>query len=201
MLSATLMCLPSHLLVPPRHLVCHPMRRTSFAEMPCSIARALEVIGDWWTLLIIREAFFGSRRFGEFEKALGIAPNVLTTRLGKLVEHGILRVDSVAQNGKALSYRLTPAGHDLFPVLVALLQWGDRHAATDEGPPVRIVERLSGEEIAPMGMRSASGQPLRVQDVTAQPGPGAGPEVRRRLEAVASAHRTDRSQDQGRGQG
>ncbi|TBO32901.1 transcriptional regulator [Aquabacterium lacunae] len=180
------------------------MRRTSFADMPCSIARALEVIGDWWTLLIIREAFFGSRRFGEFEKALGIAPNVLTARLSKLVDSGILRVEATAQNGKALSYRLTPAGHDLFPVLVALLQWGDRHAAMPEGAPVRIVERRTGQDIAPMHMQSASGQTLRVQDVMPLPGPGAGQAVRQRLQAVAeraSGAPADQGEDQRRGQG
>jgi DNA-binding HxlR family transcriptional regulator len=180
------------------------MRRTSFADMPCSIARALEVIGDWWTLLIIREAFFGSRRFGEFEKTLGISPNVLTARLGKLVDSGILRVDATAQNGKALSYRLTPAGHDLFPVLVALLQWGDRHAAMPDGAPVRIVERSTGLAIAPMQMQSANGQVLRVQDVRAEPGPGASAAVRQRLQAVAerdSAVAADQGEDERGGQG
>lgn len=180
------------------------MRRTSFADMPCSIARTLELIGDWWTLLILREAFFGSRRFGEFEKALGIAPNVLTARLGKLVDSGILRVEALAQNGKALSYRLTPAGHDLFPVLVALLQWGDRHAVTADGAPVRIVEQRTGLDIAPLQMQSASGQVLRVQDVRPEPGPGATAAVRQRLKAVAeraSGVVADQGQDQRGGQG
>ena len=97
------------------------MRRTSFADMNCSIARALDLIGEWWTLLIVREAFLGCQRFGEFEARLGIAPNVLSQRLGRLVEGGILQVASTSQSGKALAYRLTDKGRDLHPVIVALL--------------------------------------------------------------------------------
>lgn len=161
------------------------MRRTSFADMSCSIARTLEIVGERWTFLIVREAFFGSRKFGEFERALGIAPNVLTQRLTKLVESGILVVESTSQNGKALSYRLSPKGRDLFPVLVAMLQWGDKHASGPEGPPVRIVERRTGQAIAPMVMRAASGEALDVSEVMPVPGPGAGEAVRRRMAEVA----------------
>lgn len=161
------------------------MRRTSFAKMSCSIARTLELVGDWWTFLIVREAFFGSRKFGEFEKALGIAPNVLTQRLVKLVEGGILVVEASSVSGKALSYRLSPKGRDLFPVLVAMLQWGDQHASAPKGPPVRIVERRTGQEIAPMRLRSASGEALDVSEVMPVPGPGAGQAVRRRLLQIA----------------
>lgn len=161
------------------------MRRTSFTEMNCSIAHTLELIGDWWTLLIVRELFFGSRRFGEFEKNLGIAPNVLANRMGKLTQGGIVVVASVSQNGRALDYRLTPKGRDLFPILVAMMQWGDRHAAGPEGAPVRIVERRTGQEIEPLRMRSATGQALDVFDITAVPGPGASEAAKRRLAVVA----------------
>ncbi len=161
------------------------MRRTSFTEMNCSIAHTLELIGDWWTLLIVRELFFGSRRFGEFEKNLGIAPNVLAARMGKLVEGGIVVVANVSQNGRALDYRLTPKGRDLFPMLVAMLQWGDKHQAGPDGPPVRIVERSTGQEIAPLVMRSASGEALDVFAVTAVAGPGASEAAKRRLAEVA----------------
>jgi DNA-binding HxlR family transcriptional regulator len=165
------------------------MRRTSFSDMPCSIARTLELLGDWWTLLIVREAFFGSRKFGEFEKALGIAPNVLTQRLGKLVVGGILVVGSTSQNGRALDYRLSPKGRDLFPLLVTLVQWGDKHAAGPEGPPVKIVERSTGHEIAPMVLRSGSGQALDVAEVMVVPGPGASEAVKVRMEAIAEQRR------------
>jgi DNA-binding HxlR family transcriptional regulator len=149
------------------------MRRTSFASMTCSVARSLELIGDWWTLLIIREAFYGTHRFGEFQANLGIAPNILTNRLGKLVDHGILHVVSATAAGKALDYRLTPKGLDLFPVIVAIAQWGDRHAAGPKGPPIRIIDKRTGQEIAPLVPRSKSGRVLQARDVTVVEAPGA----------------------------
>lgn len=161
------------------------MRRTSFADMSCSIARTLELLGDWWTFLIVREAFFGSRKFGEFERVLGIAPNVLTQRLVKLVEGGILVIDATSASGKALSYRLSPKGRDLFPVLVTMMQWGDKHASAPKGPPVRFVEKRTGQEIAPMVLRAASGQELDVADVMPVPGPGAGRAVQQRMTEIA----------------
>jgi DNA-binding HxlR family transcriptional regulator len=150
------------------------MRRTSFADMNCSIARSLDLVGEWWTLLIVREAMFGSQRFGEFQAHLGIAPNVLTQRLEKLVQNGVFEVTSTSQSGKALAYRLTDKGRDLFPVIVALAQWGDKHAAAPDGPPVQIVERATGQPIATLGPHSArTGRALRHRDVAVVAGPGA----------------------------
>ncbi|AWI52693.1 transcriptional regulator [Aquabacterium olei] len=150
------------------------MRRTSFADERCSIARALDLIGEWWTLLIVREAFLGCQRFGEFESRLGIAPNVLSQRLNRLVEGGVLQVAATSQSGKALAYRLTDKGRDLHPVIVALAQWGDRHAAAPDGPPIQLVERDTGVPIAPMAARSAkTDRPLRPRDVAVVAGPGA----------------------------
>lgn len=150
------------------------MRRTSFADERCSIARALDLIGEWWTLLIVREAFLGCQRFGEFEARLGIAPNVLNQRLKRLVEGGVLQVAATSQSGKALAYRLTDKGRDLHPVIVALAQWGDRHAAAPDGPPIQLVERDTGVPIAPMAARSAvTDRPLRPRDVAVVAGPGA----------------------------
>ncbi len=137
--------------------------------MNCSIARTLEQVGDWWTLLIIREAFFGTRRFGEFQAHLGIAPNVLSARLQGLVGHGILRAVSESENGRVLDYRLTDKGRDLFPIIVALLQWGDRHAPVPGGPPVNIVDRERGQPIAAMQVRSEDGRVLQARDVLAKP--------------------------------
>jgi len=165
------------------------MRRTSFSDMNCSIARTLELIGDWWTLLIVRDAFFGSHKFGEFEKNLGIAPNVLTQRLGKLVEAGILSVSSVSQNGRAMAYRLTPKGRDLFPVLMAMMQWGDKHEVGPQGAPVRVLVRSTGQEIAPMRLQSASGGPLDVSEVMVVAGPGADETVARRMAAISAKPR------------
>lgn len=144
------------------------MRRTSFSDMSCSIARCLEQVGDGWTLLIIREAFFGTRRFGEFQSHLGIAPNVLTARLQSLVQHGILQAMAESENGRVLDYRLTDKGRDLFPIVIALLQWGDRHAPAPEGPPVQVVDRENGRPIAPLQVRSEDGRVLQARDVWAK---------------------------------
>jgi len=161
------------------------MRRTSFSDMSCSIARTLEQVGDWWTLLIVREAFWGTRRFGEFQSHLGIAPNVLTQRLHDLVGHGILEITATSDNGRALDYRLSDKGRDLLPVIVALAQWGDRHAPAPDGPPVRIVERRNGREVAPLALRSsATGRVLTSKDVTVTEGPGAGPAEQARFDAI-----------------
>jgi len=141
------------------------MRRTSFSDMSCSIARTLEQVGDWWTLLIIREALSGTRRFGEFQSHLGIAPNVLTQRLQDLVHNGILEVTTASENGRALDYRLTDKGRDLFPIIVALAQWGDRHAPAPGGPPVVIVDRDLQRPIAPLQVRSDDGRVLQARDV------------------------------------
>lgn len=145
------------------------MRRTSFSDMPCSVARSLDLIGEWWTLLIVREAFFGTRHFGEFQKRLGIAPNVLTQRLGRLVEGGVLAVTASSQNGRVLEYRLTDKGKDLFPVIIALLQWGDKHESHPDGPPLRVVDRLSGQDIEAMQPRSHDGRLLGPRDVRLVP--------------------------------
>lgn len=141
------------------------MRRTSFSDMSCSIARCLEQVGDWWTLLIVREAFFGTRRFGEFQSHLGIAPNVLSARLHGLVQHGILQAVAQSENGRVLDYRLTDKGRDLFPIVIAMLQWGDRHAPAPEGPPAQIVDRENGRPIAALQVRSDDGRVLQARDV------------------------------------
>lgn len=155
--------------------------RISFSDMPCSIARALAVVGDGWTLLILREFFLGSQRFGEFEKALGIAPNILAQRLGRLVEDGVVEVIDMARNGRAQAYALTDRGRDLFPILVALMQWGDRHATGPDGVFTRVVERATGTEVAPVAVRAASGAPLSLGDVAIVPGPAAPEGLRRRI--------------------
>lgn len=114
------------------------MRRTSFADMNCSVARTLEVVGEWWTMLVIREAFNGVRRFDDFQGRLGIARNVLAARLQSLVDHGVLERRQYQDRPPRCEYRLTEKGRDLYPVLVSMLTWGDRWTAGPEGPPVRL---------------------------------------------------------------
>ncbi|PWB95037.1 winged helix-turn-helix transcriptional regulator [Methylosinus sporium] len=161
------------------------MRNEQFPDQACSVARALEIVGEWWTLLLIREAFLGTRRFGEFERNLGVAKNVLSERLSKLVACGVLERVDVPGRGNPRDYRLTEKGRDLFPVLVALMQWGDRWAAP-AGPPLRLLERSTGEEIAALCVRGTSGAALAPQEVRIAPGPGADEKIRRRLADAAS---------------
>jgi DNA-binding HxlR family transcriptional regulator len=110
-------------------------------ELPeCSIAGTLEIIGDRWSILILRDAFRGVRRFEEIQQDLGIARNVLTDRLNKLVDHGVLERRQYQDRPARFEYRLTPKGVDLSPALVALMRWGDKHLAGEEGPTVLVHE-------------------------------------------------------------
>jgi DNA-binding HxlR family transcriptional regulator len=126
------------------------MKRTSFADMHCSIARTLEVIGEWWTLLILRDAFFGVRRFDDFQRDLGIARNILTDRLNTLVDHGILERCRYQEHPARDEYHLTEKGLDLHPVLLSLLGWGDRWTAGAEGPPLLLEHENCGREVMPI---------------------------------------------------
>lgn len=116
------------------------MKRTSFAGMKCSVAQTLDVVGEWWSLLIIRDAFLGIRRFEDFQRRLGISRNVLADRLDTLVGQGILRTVPYQEHPPRHEYRLTDKGRDLYPVIAMLRQWGDRWA--QPGPPPVLVEHL-----------------------------------------------------------
>jgi DNA-binding HxlR family transcriptional regulator len=135
------------------------MRRTSFDSMRCPIARSLDVVGDPWTLLVVREAFFGARRFEDFRQALGIPRATLTARLGTLVDHGVLERQVDADAPGRPRYSLTPKGRDLGPVMVALLQWGDRWSDLDDRP-VTLVDLDADEPIDPVYIDRRSGAPL-----------------------------------------
>ena len=138
--------------------------------MRCSIARTLDLVGEWWTILVVREAFMGMTRFDAFQRNLGIAPDILPARLRRLVASGVLQ-RMPAGGARRQEYRLTEMGGDLFPVLVALLQWGDRWLAGPEGPPVRLLYRAAGLPVA-VGVRSSDGRALRRADIRLVPGPG-----------------------------
>ncbi len=148
------------------------MQRKTFDHMNCSIARALDQIGEWWSLLIVRECTFGTTRFDQFQERLGIARNILTNRLKRLIDVGILEKVALGENERRAGYRLTAKGEDLFPVLVALLQWGDKWGMSQDGPPIRFVEHETGKPLAPVGPYSASGHLLGMRDVRMEIGPG-----------------------------
>ena len=159
------------------------MRQADFPDQTCSIARALEIVGERWTLLVVREAFFGARRFGDFEEGLGIAKNVLSDRLAKLLAAGVLERTSVVGRGNPGDYRLTEKGRDLFPIIIALMQWGDKWTYDGRRAPVRVVDRIDREDILPLRVSARSGRPLGLKDVAVEPGPGADEAIRRRFGA------------------
>lgn len=135
------------------------VKRTSLAGDYCPSARALDVIGDWWSLLIVRDAFDGLTRFGEFQKSLGIAKNILSDRLRTLVARGILKVVPAA-DGAHQEYHLTEMGRDLFPVMVALRQWGERHLFAPDEKHSLLVDRASGLPVRRLEIRSEGGRLL-----------------------------------------
>jgi len=150
------------------------MRRTSYEQMNCSIASALDVVGEPWTLLIVRDSFYGVRRFDDFQENLGIARNVLTARLKKLVEAGVFRKTAYRQRPLRHEYRLTDKGAALFTVIVGLKQWGDRFGvASRNGKPMDLVDRADGRPLDPVLIDALSGRRLELTNVRAIAGPGA----------------------------
>jgi DNA-binding HxlR family transcriptional regulator len=152
----------------------HP-DRLRYSSSNCSIARTLGVVGEKWTLLVLREAFYGVRRFDDFHAVLGCARNLLSARLKTLVAQGLLEKQAYRDDRgrQRHEYRLTDKGRDLFPAVVALMQWGDRWAAEDDGPAVLLHHRDCGERVS-VQLRCDGGHgPLGAREVRAVPGPGA----------------------------
>lgn len=149
----------------------------------CPIARVTALLGDGWSLMIIREAFLGSRKFNAFEKRLGIARNILSDRLRKLVEAGLLERKASEIDRRVVEYKLTRAGRALFPVLIALSQWSEEHLS-DCSHSLRYVERATGEEIRPVRVLSADGRELDAGELAMLPGPDADPALKARLVAA-----------------
>jgi DNA-binding HxlR family transcriptional regulator len=140
------------------------VRRKSLEASPCPVARSLDVIGDWWSLLIIRDAFLGRRRFGEFQKSLGLSKNILTQRLRGLVDHGILELAPASDGSAYQEYVLAPKGRDLFPVLVALRQWGTAHCFGEDACGTVLAERATGKPVRPLAIHAEDGRTLEVQE-------------------------------------
>jgi DNA-binding HxlR family transcriptional regulator len=137
------------------------MRRTRFDDWDCSIARSVDILGDWWTPMVIRAAFLGARRFEQFSDALGIPRNVLTERLNRLVGEGIMVKVEYQDRPVRHEYRLTEKGIGLYPVMVSLLEWGNRWLDWDgEEPPVDLVDRTTGEVLEPVLVDRRTGEPL-----------------------------------------
>ena len=165
------------------------MTRTSLDHHNCSFARTVDMIGDRWTLMILRDAFYGIRRFTDFKRRIGVTQAVLSARLAKLVDHGLLDKQPVDGESVREEYRLTSRGRDLFPVVVALMQWGDRNVHFDEGPPVELFDTFTGAEMDRVEV-SAGGTAIDLRKVGFRPGRGAKLETIEEFGRMAVFERT-----------
>ncbi len=147
------------------------MKYKTFDHMNCSLAQTLNIVGERWTLLILRDAFFGAKRFSQFERSLGIAKNILTARLNMLVEEGIMERRESAEDGRT-DYVLTEQGLDLQPILLSMTHWGDKHRPNPKGQRLIFIDRERERPIQPMGVRGEDGRVLAPREIKATPGPG-----------------------------
>src|SRR5579863_6649664 len=142
--------------------------------MDCSVAQCLEVVGEWWSMLIVRDVFLGVSRFDDFQRRLGISRNILQQRLGRLVDEGVLTRVAYSEHPPRYDYRLTDKGRDLWPVLTAMRQWGDKHAAPS-GPPLQVLHSGCGSITDAVLVCASCGEPVGPRDVEAVAGPGLRP--------------------------
>jgi DNA-binding HxlR family transcriptional regulator len=149
------------------------MRLTSLEDWNCSIARTLDVVGEWWTLLIVRDAFRGTRRFDDFQASLGLARSVLTARLQKLTEDGVLERRPYSEHPPRFEYYLTEKGRALFPLIVALVRWGDEWAPPNPaGPPIVFVHETCGNITQPVLTCPHCHGDVTKANTHSEPGPG-----------------------------
>ena len=156
------------------------MQRKNFGSMLCPVARTLERVGEWWSILILRDAFHGLTRFDQFQTSLGIAPNMLTRRLDALVEAGLLARQLYSKHPPRYEYVLTQRGRDFWPVLVALMAYGNRHFAR-EGVATELADAQTGKAIDPVLVDRASGAAIDSENYRLAPGPAASAAMRMRM--------------------
>lgn len=163
------------------------MRRKSFSDVPCPIARSLEHVGEWWSIMIMRDALHGLTRFDQFRKSLGIAPNMLARRLDALVEAGLLERRRYNERPPRDEYVVTERGEDFRQVLIALMAWGNRHFAA-EGIASQLVDAETGEPADPVLVDRHTGRPVDRPDFIFAAGPAADENVRRRMDFIQRRH-------------
>ncbi len=150
------------------------MARKRFDDPNCSVARALNEVGDCWSMLVVLHAMYGTRRFVDFQQELGIARNILCDRLARLVDNEVLKKVDVGEHGSRFEYRLTEKGRDLFPIVIALRQWGDKWNPAPDQTPLDLRDRETGRAILPVEVQDADGKPLTVRDVFVPEGADTG---------------------------
>jgi DNA-binding HxlR family transcriptional regulator len=168
------------------------VKRTPFSQWPCSVARTVDFLGDWWTPLVLREAFYGVRRFDDFAQSLRIGRNVLTQRLNRLVEEGLMEKVPYQDRPVRHEYVLTEKGRDFFPVLLALMRWGDKWTAGEDGPPVVLRHESCGHATHAEMVCSHCREPLAYEDVRSELGPGFPDKLRGRAAELPRFSGSDR---------
>ena len=156
------------------------MQRTSFGEMQCPIARSLERVGEWWSILILRDALYGMTRFDEFQRSLGVAPTILTRRLKALVEAGMLERRPYQARPVRYEYVLTERGRDFRPVILNLIAWGNRHFAP-EGTSVEMEDARTGVAVDPGFVERGTDHPVPLRSIRIKAGPAASESLRERI--------------------
>lgn len=159
------------------------MKRKSLENTACPIARTLDSVGEWWSLLIIRDALHGLKRFDDFQRSLSIAPNMLTRRLNSLVENGLLEKKIYSERPPRYEYVLSQKGRDLSPVLIALFSWGNKHACP-EGISIQLEDLETGHTAEPMMVDRLSGKEISSQNHRLIPGPAASSEMKDRIKLI-----------------
>lgn len=155
------------------------MKRTEFSGMYCSAARTLDIVGEWWTLLILRDLFLGNHRFNGLQKNLGISKKVLADRLETLLTEGIISLESYGEGGKRFEYRLTLKGQELGPVLLSLMAWGDKWIFNKK-PPVELTHTTCGQPTTVETVCSSCGKPINFPNLEGRPGTGVPEQERER---------------------
>lgn len=153
---------------------------------PCSLAAALNIFGDAWTLIVVREALYGVTRYSDFRRATGMAKNILSDRLQTLVAEGILETRPIGPSGRRFEYHLTEKGWALIPSMVAIIQWADRWVYGEGGEPLLFTHAETGERAPELIAAWSNGAPLRREDIRLQPGPGANDAIRKRFGSTSS---------------
>lgn len=162
--------------------------RTSLETHNCSLARTVDIIGDKWALMILRDAFYGVRAFSTFQSGLGIAKTVLSDRLQRLTEAGVLEKVQTREGVDRFDYRLTASGRDLFPIIIALVQWGDRWVFGPGYEPLELVDTAAGAPVKAVAVEAQDGRVLGPRDVRFRAGPGASAETRAIFDRLAVAY-------------